>query len=52
MEGSAAIVDPENMEEQRVVFRHYVPAKPLSEFVGLFGYWRGLCGINPRCRSR
>ena len=24
-----------------VFFRHYVPMKPLSEFVGLFWYWRG-----------
>ncbi|HYR85206.1 MAG TPA: helix-turn-helix transcriptional regulator [Terriglobia bacterium] len=24
-----------------VLFRHYVPAKPLSEFVGLFWYWQG-----------
>jgi AraC-like DNA-binding protein len=36
-----AIVDPQNAAERRVVFRHYVPAKPLSEFVGLFWYWRG-----------
>jgi AraC-like DNA-binding protein len=34
MEASAtAIVD--------IVFRHYVPAKPLSEFVALIWYWRG-----------
>ncbi|PYV42413.1 MAG: hypothetical protein DMG09_02570 [Acidobacteria bacterium] len=24
-----------------VFFRHYVPKQPLSEFVGLFWYWRG-----------
>ena len=24
-----------------VFFQHYVPPKPLSEFVGLFWYWRG-----------
>jgi AraC-like DNA-binding protein len=24
-----------------IVFQHYIPAKPLSDFVGLFWYWRG-----------
>src|SRR5258706_9694566 len=24
-----------------VFFQHYVPRKPLSEFVGFFWYWRG-----------
>lgn len=24
-----------------VIFQHYVPKKPLSEFVGVFWYWRG-----------
>jgi AraC-like DNA-binding protein len=42
MESSAEIVDPSECEAALpVFFQHYIPGEPLSEFVGLFWYWRG-----------
>lgn len=40
MEALADIPDLRNSESP-VFFQHYVPVSPLSEFVGLFWYWRG-----------
>lgn len=40
MEALADIADA-SKSASPVFFQHYVPAKPLSEFVGLFWYWRG-----------
>lgn len=40
METVADVVVPNN-SEPAVFFQHYVPAAPLSEFVGFFWYWRG-----------
>ncbi len=42
MGAAASIVDPTKSETALpVVFKHYVPARPLCEFVGVFWYWRG-----------
>jgi AraC-like DNA-binding protein len=40
MEALADIPDS-SKSSSPVFFRHYVPGRPLSEFVGLFWYWRG-----------
>src|SRR5262245_47878027 len=42
MQSASEIVDPGKSEAALpVFFRYYVPGKPLSEFVGVFWYWRG-----------
>ena len=42
MKAEADIVDPGNAQATLpVFFRHYIPEEPLSDFVGLFWYWRG-----------
>lgn len=40
MEAVADIVD-RSESASPVSFRHYIPGRPLSEFVGVFWYWRG-----------
>src|ERR1700730_1205997 len=40
MEAAADIVDPGDYASP-VFPRYYIPARPLSDFVGLFWYWRG-----------
>jgi AraC-like DNA-binding protein len=40
MASVANIVDPSNSASP-VFFQHYIPGRPLSEFVGVFWYWRG-----------
>ena len=42
MESATEIADPVKGEAALPVFsQYYIPEKPLSEFVGLFWYWRG-----------
>jgi AraC-like DNA-binding protein len=40
MKAVADIVDPSNSASP-VFFQHYIPGRPLCEFVGVFWYWRG-----------
>jgi AraC-like DNA-binding protein len=40
MEAAADIVDPSNSASP-VFAQYYIPRRPLSEFVGVFWYWRG-----------
>lgn len=51
MEAAADIVDP-NKSGSPVFFQHYIPGKPLSEFVGVFWYWRGHDVLSPKLFCR